>query len=70
MTVWWLGRGQHMGISMFDQKLWDLFGDPKGAVKLAQKGLTLHIASKVVSLKCVSRDCSLSIPMDSLSDKS
>ena len=33
VTVWWLGRVQHKGISMLEQRLRVLFGDPKGVLE-------------------------------------
>ena len=69
VKVWWLGRGQHKGIAMLEQRIRVLFGDPKGAVEWKQKGITSRIASKLVSPKCVSRACFLDIPMDSWGGK-
>ena len=55
VTLWWLRRGKLRGRSMLEQRLRVLFGDPKGSVEWARKGITLRIASKAVSSKCVSR---------------
>ena len=69
LTVWWLGKGQNKERSVLEQQLWFLFGDPKGAVELAQKGIILLIVPKVAPSKCVIRACLLAIPMDSQVDK-
>ena len=56
VTEWWMGRGQHKGRAILEQRLWFLFGDQKGAVEWARKGITLCIASKVVSPNFFNRD--------------
>ena len=33
MILWWLGRFQNKGREIFDNQLWFLFGDTKGAVE-------------------------------------
>ena len=63
-TVWWLGRGHNKGREILEQKLQVLFGDPKGAVEWARKGIMSRIVSKVMLTKYVSRACFLAIPMD------
>ena len=69
VTVWWLGRGRHKGRAMFENQLRVLFGDPKVALELARKEITLRIASKVALPKCVSRVCFFAILMDSWAEK-
>ena len=50
---------------MFEQQLQVISRDAKGYLECTRKGKTLRIASKVVSLKCVSGACFFAILMES-----